>query len=358
MRKILILLVSVLMLFQVVGCGGDDNGPVYSSEYLQNETHHWKTLISGEGERYIEYGAHVNEKGRCSVCSYYYDVSEYLEFAKYYEGGHLKGYQLIRFHGEDANAPVHIKIPSSYKGEGDSEALPVVKIYNWAFCVSGNSETYWNYNEDTETYGLPLNGNALNTRIESVVIPDTIHTIGGSAFSGSGLKEVVVPDSVTSNLQNVFGGCLQLEKAVIGNGVTNMGGYTFSSCSNLKDVKLGNRVSAFGSRVFYECKSLKRIALPKSLVYLPESDIHSDAVDKLVALNKHFSYATDIFLEITEEELEALTVPLYNRDTATGDRIPDGISRNPGFCEGWSAMANLHFVGEWHYDADGYPVLN
>ncbi len=362
MKKLVILVLLVMFALQIIGCG-DDNSPKYSTHYLHNDTHHWRVLESGDGEPYTDYAPHVKDGGRCSVCEYYYDVSEFLEFAKYYErvGSQsvLKGYQIIRFKGEGSNAPVHIKIPSSYKGVGDEEALPVVKIYNYAFKVTGDSNKYWNYDEDTETYGYPTDGNPLNVAIESVIIPDTIKIIGSGAFASTRLKEVVIPDSVTSTLPNVFGGCVQLEKAVIGNGVTDMGGYTFSSCTNLSDVRLGKNIKSISGRAFYECKNLKKIALPKSLVHLPETSIRVGNVnDKLVSVPDYFLYAKEIFLEITEEELEALEVPLYERDVVTGEIIEDGISRKPGYREDWSGMAKIYFVGEWHYDANGEPVPN
>ena len=382
MKKLFLLILSAILFVFAFGCQTpedmeSENEPVYTAEYEFNETHHWKTLVSGEGDSILDYSEHLNYKGKCNKCNYYYDVSNYFEFIKV---GHITpgqntytwAYKINRFYGEDADAPIHIKIPTTYNGEA------VISIGNHLFNPKGDPEGYYNVSEDGVVTS-PKNGNDLNVPIESVVIPEGIKFIGSNAFSNTRIKEIVIPDSVvggygvkTGNLptpekanynvdnyywplSNVCGACLQLEKAVLGDGITHLGGYSFSSCSSLKEIDLGNGLQAIAMRAFYECTALKTVVLPKSLVYMPEGDVVADAVGgKKVAITHYFKYASEIFLEITEEELEARTVPVYQRDYM-GNIIPDGINRNPGYCTGWSNMAKLYFVGEWYYDSNGKP---
>ena len=49
---------SLSIMPSLIACG-DSEEPVYSEEFVYNETHHWKPQINGEGEP-IEYAEHYN----------------------------------------------------------------------------------------------------------------------------------------------------------------------------------------------------------------------------------------------------------------------------------------------------------
>ena len=70
-------------------------------------------------------------------------------------------------------------------------------------------------------------------------IPDSVTSIGNSAFSGcSGLTSVTIPDSVTSIGNYAFSGCSGLTSVTIPNSVTNIGYSAFSGCSGLEEMTL------------------------------------------------------------------------------------------------------------------------
>ena len=52
----------------------------------------------------------------------------------------------------------------------------------------------------------------------------------------SSLESVVIGDSVTSIGESAFRGCSSLESVVIGDSVTSIGSSAFSSCDSLRDV--------------------------------------------------------------------------------------------------------------------------
>ena len=73
--------------------------------------------------------------------------------------------------------------------------------------------------------------------MESVVIPDSVTSIGDGAFSGcSSLASVVIPDSVTSIGVYAFLDCSSLESVVIPDSVTSIGSSAFQNCSSLESV--------------------------------------------------------------------------------------------------------------------------
>ena len=81
----------------------------------------------------------------------------------------------------------------------------------------------------------------------AVMIPDTIDGlpvtgIGNSAFFESALTAVVIPNSVTSIGSSAFSLCGQLAEVTIGNSVTNIGDRAFSGCASLTRIVVPDSV--------------------------------------------------------------------------------------------------------------------
>ena len=102
--------------------------------------------------------------------------------------------------------------------------------------------------------------------LTSIVIPDSVTSIGYAAFEGcSGLTSVTIGNSVTSIGDYAFRGCSSLTSVTIGNGVTSIGEYAFSGCGGLTSVTIGNSVTSIGSRAFSGCSGLTSITIPDSV---------------------------------------------------------------------------------------------
>ena len=95
---------------------------------------------------------------------------------------------------------------------------------------------------------LYLNGN----EIKNMVIPDSVTSIGNYAFMGcSGLTSVTIPNSVTSIGSYSFYGCSSLTSVTIPNSVTSIGSYSFYGCSGLTSMTIGNSVTEISSSAFH-----------------------------------------------------------------------------------------------------------
>ena len=83
--------------------------------------------------------------------------------------------------------------------------------------------------------------------LTAVTIPNSVTSIGGSAFSYCSLTSVTIPDSVTSIGIHAFDNCNKLTSVTIGNSVTSIGEQAFYQCSGLTTLTIGNSVKSIGS---------------------------------------------------------------------------------------------------------------
>lgn len=61
-------------------------------------------------------------------------------------------------------------------------------------------------------------------KLQTVSLPDSVHSIGSQAFSGCiNLQEITVPSGTQSVSNSAFSGCTNLEKAVLGDSVETLG---------------------------------------------------------------------------------------------------------------------------------------
>ena len=97
------------------------------------------------------------------------------------------------------------------------------------------------------------------TNLTSVTIPDSVTSIGASAFSLTSLTNVTIGNGVTSIGELAFYYCTSLTSVTIGNSVTSIGFQAFIDCTHLTSVTIPNSVTSIGSSAFRACISLTEV---------------------------------------------------------------------------------------------------
>ena len=98
-----------------------------------------------------------------------------------------------------------------------------------------------------------------NQRTE-YTIPNSVTTIGNSAFSGcSSLTSVTIPYSVTIIGNYAFNCCSRLTSVTIPNSVTTIRNFAFNGCSSLTSITIPNSVTTIGKGAFGDCHRLTSI---------------------------------------------------------------------------------------------------
>ena len=172
-----------------------------------------------------------------------------------------------------------IVIASEYNG------LPVKTIRENAFqncsslksIVIPNSVTSVGSNAfsgcSIEKATMPLTALSLvkNDNLKEVIITSG-SAIGDSAFRGlASLESVVLPDSITSIGANAFRKSANLKRVQLSEDLTRIGEWAFSECALLESITLGDFVNSLGEGAFYGCSSLESIVIPDGVQIIEKS---------------------------------------------------------------------------------------
>ena len=98
--------------------------------------------------------------------------------------------------------------------------------------------------------------------MESLAIPNSVTSIGESAFSGcSGITSLSIGEKVTSIGNYAFSGCSGITSLTIGEKVTTIDYRAFNGCSGITSLTIPSSVTSIGYEAFYGCSSLSSIVV-------------------------------------------------------------------------------------------------
>ncbi|CDA73129.1 fibronectin type III domain protein [Ruminococcus sp. CAG:579] len=246
---------------------------------------------------------------------------------------------------------------TSYNGSDDDVVIPskikgkkVTSIGAWAF----------------EEY---IQGPGFN--IKSVVIPDTVTSIGSEAFGNcENLKKVTLPSSVTSIGTYAFSGTPWLEalkknntfvvvnnilldatsaegEVTIPGGVVTIAGGAFAE-ANITNVNFPDSVKYINAWAFKECTKLNHVVLPKNLVSIDGAFNTCYNLISIVIPKSVKTIGIQTFYYCT-----SLKAVYYTGSEEEWNNISTGDPYNPFPCDQELKNAKIHF----NYDYS-QPILD
>lgn len=104
--------------------------------------------------------------------------------------------------------------------------------------------------------------------LEKIVLPKKLETIGYATFRDTGLKEIELPENLTTLDSYAFQSCSSLANVKMSGKVTGISGYCFQECRNLQKVELAEGLQVIHNGAFYLCNSLQSINFPSTLTLI------------------------------------------------------------------------------------------
>ena len=183
-------------------------------------------------------------------------------FSGIYSPDHPKNYTLLSF----CNQIQSVTIPESVTSIGKSA---------FEHCSNLDSLTI----KGVATSMIGAYAFASCTSLTSLSLVGSFQTIGDSAFVNCGMTSLTIDATITSIEKYAFSSRFLTSLSLTGN-VQKIGDYAFANCTSLTSLSLTGNVQKIGDHAFDSCSSLNTVTFPKSL-----TSIGSYAFDSCTSLN-------------------------------------------------------------------------
>ena len=131
--------------------------------------------------------------------------------------------------------------------------------------------------------------------LQKVIFPYGIFIIGKEAFCNSGLKSLMLPNSVKVIKEQAFSWCRRLNEIILPDSVVEIGDMAFWWCLSLEKVILSKSLIKIGYGVFEQCQKLKEITIPSSVTEIKGNPFPIHTLCKVTNNSPHFTIKDDLF---------------------------------------------------------------
>ena len=219
----------------------------------------------------------------------------------------------------------------------------------WTYSVENNQATITDYTGAGRTLSIPytLNfypvvsiGSAafVSSALTSVIIPNSVTSIGDSAFSYcASLTSVIIPSSVTSIGDSAFSYCTSLTTLTIPNSVTSIADGAFAGCTGLTTFTIPNSVTRIAGGAFAGCTGLTTFTIPSSVTSIGDGAFAGcTSLNIVVILSTQTVVGANAFPASTAvlyaNQLTPLALdPTFGTALASNSAFVTALANNPAF---------------------------
>jgi len=128
------------------------------------------------------------------------------------------------------------------------------------------------------------------TALTGIEIPKSLEGSTGGMFNGcTGLRNVTFEEGVTRIADHLLHNCPGITEMIIPNTVTVIEKNAFDSCANLAQVTIPGSVAVIETGAFAECGSLRKVVIPDSVTEVGSSAFYNCVNLVEVILSKHLA---------------------------------------------------------------------
>ncbi len=227
-------------------------------------------------------------------------------------------------------------------------------LYIDNYLIKANDTVSGQYVVNEQTKAIAYEAFYDNNAITSIVLPDSIVSIGDAAFGGcSSLESINIPKGVESIGDAAFGGCSSLESINIPDGIERVGENVFYECNSLTSINIPNGVTSIGGWAFYGCDNLTEIILPDSITSIGENAFSYTAYyNNKNNWNNNALYINNHLIKIDENNVVGEYVVEDGTKTIAGGAIPYSEQLTDILVP--DSVINMNF----HYNYSIYPNIN
>ncbi|MDE7098360.1 MAG: leucine-rich repeat protein [Ruminococcus sp.] len=103
-------------------------------------------------------------------------------------------------------------------------------------------------------------------KVTSIILPDTITTIGKQAFAyNTALEKINIPENVRIIPDEAFMNCMSLSNIIMPYDLNSIGVRAFYGCRKITEIKLPASVQSLGEMAFADCQGLAKINIPSRI---------------------------------------------------------------------------------------------
>ena len=124
--------------------------------------------------------------------------------------------------------------------------------------------------------------------LETVILPESIRTIGSKAFAGSGVTTVNLPDSLEYIADDAFDDTIEMigtscftsnafTTLTLPGNIKTLNQAAFASCDKLETLVLSEGTEELSFYAIYDCKKLKDVYLPASVTSIGYGTFYNSA---------------------------------------------------------------------------------